>query len=81
MRVPKSEARRNFSDVVGRAGRRGERVKITHYGRTLAVLIPTRDLHKLEDCEDGAGAASEPAGKRPAGSGPARGKSSRRKTG
>jgi prevent-host-death family protein len=52
MRIPKSEARANFSDVVGLAARRGERVKITHYGKTLAVLIPKRDLDKLEDCED-----------------------------
>ena len=61
MRIPKSEARANFSDVVGLAARRGERVKITHYGKTLAVLIPKRDLDKLEDCEDDGDDGATPA--------------------
>lgn len=51
MRIAKSEARKNFSDVLDRAGRRGERVKITHYGKTLAILIPKADLSKLEECD------------------------------
>ena len=53
MRIAKSEARKNFSEVIGRAARGGERVKITHYGKTLAVLIPKTDLEKLEACEHG----------------------------
>jgi prevent-host-death family protein len=51
VRIAKSEARKNFSDVVTRAGRRGERVKITHYGKTLAVLISPRELESLDECE------------------------------
>ena len=51
VRIAKSEARKNFSDVVTRAGRGGERVKITHYGKTLAVLISPRELASLDECE------------------------------
>jgi prevent-host-death family protein len=51
VRIAKSEARKNFSDVVTRAGRRGERVKITHYGKTLAILISPRELEGLDECE------------------------------
>lgn len=51
LRIAKAEARKNFSEVVTRAGRGGERVKITHYGKTLAVLVSPSDLRKLHDCE------------------------------
>lgn len=51
MRIAKAEARKNFSDVVTRAGRQGERVKITHYGKTLAILINPKELAGLDDCE------------------------------
>ena len=51
MRIAKAEARKNFSDVVTRAGRQGERVKITHYGKTLAILINPKELEGLDDCE------------------------------
>jgi prevent-host-death family protein len=51
MRIAKAEARKRFSEVVSRAGRRGERVKITHYGRTVAILVPPRDLETLDECE------------------------------
>lgn len=51
LRIPKTEARRRFSEVVSRAGYRGERVKITHYGKTLAAIVPKADLRMIEDCE------------------------------
>jgi prevent-host-death family protein len=51
MRIPKTDARKNFSEVISRAGHKGERVKVTHYGRTLAAIVPKSDLEKLEDCE------------------------------
>lgn len=38
----------------------GERIKVTRYNRTAAVLISKHDLAKLEDCEK----AESPAGKR-----------------
>jgi prevent-host-death family protein len=49
--MAKAEARRRFSEVTTRVGRRGERVKITHYGKTLAVLVSKQDLQRLNDCE------------------------------
>ena len=49
--MAKAEARRRFSEVTTRVGRRGERVKITHYGKTLAILVSKQDLQKLDDCE------------------------------
>lgn len=51
LRIAKSEARRNFAEVITRASQDGERVKVTHYGKTLAVILPKQDLTKLEDCE------------------------------
>jgi len=30
---------------------RGERIKVTRYNKTAAVLIPKRDLERLQDCE------------------------------
>ena len=51
IRIAKAEARKRFSEVTTRVGRRGERVKITHYGKTLAVLVSKQDLAKLDDCE------------------------------
>jgi prevent-host-death family protein len=66
VRIAKSEARKYFSDVVTRAGRKGERVKITHYGKTLAVLVSPRELESLDECERqrrDAGAATPPTAK------------------
>jgi prevent-host-death family protein len=39
-----------LANVVRRSAR-GERIKVTRYGKTLAVLISKRDLQALEDCE------------------------------
>jgi antitoxin (DNA-binding transcriptional repressor) of toxin-antitoxin stability system len=50
--MAKAEARRRFSEVTTRVGRRGERVKITHYGKTLAILVSKQDLQRLNDCEN-----------------------------
>lgn len=51
MRISKADARKNFSEVMNRAGSGKERVKVTHYGRTLAVVISKADLAALERCE------------------------------
>jgi prevent-host-death family protein len=51
IKMAKAEARRRFSEVTTRVGRRGERVKITHYGKTLAILVSKQDFQKLEDCD------------------------------
>jgi prevent-host-death family protein len=50
MQIPKTEARKRFAEVI-RRGQKGERVKVTHYGRTQAAIVSKADLEKLEDCE------------------------------
>jgi prevent-host-death family protein len=50
-RVPTAEAREQLAKIVRRSAR-GERIKLTRYGKTQAVLIPKHDLEALEDCED-----------------------------
>jgi prevent-host-death family protein len=57
-RIPAAAARKNFANVVKRTAG-GERIKLTRYDKTLAVLIPKKDLDVLEDCETGAAAAAE----------------------
>ena len=64
--MAKAEARRRFSEVTTRVGRRGERVKITHYGKTLAVLVSKKDLERLNDCESDAGSHQGSGRSRPA---------------
>ncbi|HEY0708694.1 MAG TPA: type II toxin-antitoxin system prevent-host-death family antitoxin [Polyangia bacterium] len=49
-----------FAEIVTSADK-GERVKITHYGKTIAVLISTEDLRRLQDCET----ARQAKGKKP----------------
>jgi len=46
-----------LANVVRRSAR-GERIKVTRYGKTLAILISKRDLQALEDCEKGQGGAA-----------------------
>lgn len=50
VRIQVAEARKDFAAVVARSAA-GVRIKVTRYGRTLAALIPKRDLEKLENCE------------------------------
>jgi len=61
-RIQAAGARKNFSSLVTKAAA-GERVKVTRYNKTAAVLIPKHDLERLEDCEKEAekqGTASRP---------------------
>jgi prevent-host-death family protein len=51
-RIPAATARKQFASLVARSNR-GERIKVTRYNKTLAVLIPKTDLEALEDCESG----------------------------
>jgi prevent-host-death family protein len=62
--MAKAEARRRFSEVTTRVGRRGERVKITHYGKTLAVLVSKHDLKRLNDCESDSAKPNGASGRR-----------------
>jgi prevent-host-death family protein len=50
-RIPTSKARKEFAEVMKRAAQEGKRVKITLYGKTLAGLVPPKDLDLLKECE------------------------------
>jgi prevent-host-death family protein len=50
-RIAAADARKEFANVVRRSAK-GERIKLTRYDKTVAVLIPTRDLARLEECEE-----------------------------
>jgi prevent-host-death family protein len=64
VRLPTAQARGDFAKVVRRTAR-GERIKLTRYGKTQAVLIPKHDLEALEDCEkDTAARKAAPASRR-----------------
>jgi prevent-host-death family protein len=59
-RLPTAVARKDFANVL-RDSAAGERIKLTRYNKTVAVIIPKKDLTNLEDCEKihGAAASSE----------------------
>jgi antitoxin (DNA-binding transcriptional repressor) of toxin-antitoxin stability system len=49
-RMATADARKNFAGMVKRSAK-GERIKLTRYDKTIAILIPKQDLDKLEECE------------------------------
>jgi prevent-host-death family protein len=49
-RIPIAVARKRFAGIV-RQSQDGERIKLTRYDKTIAVIIPKSDLEKLKDCE------------------------------
>ena len=49
-RVPTAVARKQFARMVDK-GSRGQRIKLTRYDKTQAVIISKEDLSRLEDCE------------------------------
>jgi len=55
-RIQAAGARKHFSSLVTKAVA-GERIKVTRYNKTAAILIPKRDLDRLEECEKAAEAA------------------------
>ena len=50
-RIPAAEARKHLAEVVQQA-QNGERIKLTRYDKTVAVIIPKNDLASLEQCEE-----------------------------
>lgn len=50
VRIPTAVARKDFAAVL-RSCSRGDRVKLTRYDKTVAVVIPKQALAALEDCE------------------------------
>ena len=65
-RLPTAVARKDFANVL-RDSAAGERIKLTRYNKTVAVIIPKRDLDDLEKCEKSREGSSEetPTGKPP----------------
>jgi prevent-host-death family protein len=49
-RMSTAEARKDFANLL-RNSAAGERIKLTRYNKTVAVLISKRDLDELEDCQ------------------------------
>jgi prevent-host-death family protein len=49
-RLQAAAARKNFSSLVTKSAA-GERIKVTRYNKTAAVLVSKRDLERLEECE------------------------------
>jgi len=49
-RMSTAEARKDFAALL-RSSAAGERIKLTRYNKTIAVLIPKNDLDELEDCQ------------------------------
>ena len=49
-RIQAAGARQNFSSLVKKS-QAGERIKLTRYNKTAAILVPKRDLERLEECE------------------------------
>jgi prevent-host-death family protein len=50
-RIQAAGARKNFSSLVSKSAA-GERIKVTRYNKTVAVLVSKRDLERLQDCEE-----------------------------
>ena len=55
-RIQAAGARKNFSSLVTKSAA-GERIKLTRYNKTAAILVPKRDLERLEECEKATAAA------------------------
>lgn len=65
-RIATAGARKNFASLVRRSAA-GERIKLTRYNKTIAIVIPKKDLEALEDCEKQPEAEQQeqPAAERP----------------
>jgi len=51
-RLPASEARIRFAEVVNDVAYRGERVVLQRHGKDVAAVVPVEDLALLEELED-----------------------------
>ena len=50
-RIPISQARSNFAEILVRAAYQEERIIITKHGKDIAALVPFADLKRLESME------------------------------
>jgi prevent-host-death family protein len=51
-RLPASEIRRNFAEVLNRVAYQAERVVLERRGKAVAAIVSIRDLERLEALED-----------------------------
>jgi prevent-host-death family protein len=49
-RMSTAEARKDFAALL-RSSEAGERIKLTRYNKTVAVLVSKQDLDELEECQ------------------------------
>jgi antitoxin (DNA-binding transcriptional repressor) of toxin-antitoxin stability system len=52
VRIQVANVRKNFANVLARAAKNGDRIKVVRYRTTLAGIVPGRDLERLDECED-----------------------------
>lgn len=52
IRMPATEARNRFADIVNDVAFRGERVILQRHGKDIAAVVPVEDLALLEALED-----------------------------
>jgi prevent-host-death family protein len=50
-RVAVAQARASLPDLVQDVKRTGSRLRLTRYGKTIACLVPVKDVDTLEECE------------------------------
>jgi len=51
-RVPASEARADFADILNKVAFGGERITLHRHGKDVAAIVPVEDLQLLEALED-----------------------------
>jgi len=51
-RIPASEARRQFAEVVNKVAFGGERILLRRHGKDVAAIVPIEDLRLIEDLEN-----------------------------
>jgi hypothetical protein len=49
-RISTAAARKDFASLL-RSSTQGDRIKLTRYDKTIAVVVSRKDLTSLEDCE------------------------------
>lgn len=51
-RIPASEARLQFAEVLNKVAFGGERIRLQRHGKDIAAVVPIADLRLLEDLEN-----------------------------
>lgn len=51
-RIPASEARLQFAEVINKVAFGGERIRLQRHGKDVAAVVPIDDLRLIEDIED-----------------------------